>query len=978
MEDCPIVRSLGQIVSSGKPFMWLPNELPYFAMSPDDVQISADKCRLHYADRVDDFVPVFKEQLQFSRGLAGEVAEPSHPAHPVERPAQVDPDAQDHSSDGDDEGEEPIDRMRRLVADAESLQHKLLHFPKNPACPICNRSRMYRKKELFVEEKEPVLPLKTASENALASFGDAKLEDIAPLDIPFSRTKTPMSPRSIAPQTPLPLTDVASAGVDESGVVDHGVEATDEPVRDEDGQLPFSAGIPPGESEPALINCVASTIDEAFVRSRVERAKYRRMNTLAGTNTLFEFACSDDSTIGQQAEAVGVSCIRLSRSTLDLCDPEHVQQAIGQLEALPGSASALVTLNLSRSAWLQEEKGVRAVLKEAQGLRDNGTWDDNFVIPVTELRRKARQKGEKIKIAEVLTQCGIKHHEMSPEHHRYKGRIVYRGDAIRDEHHQYVLFEDTATTPTALAALNLTLWFGCMTTLSCADCIQAYLQCDLDDKTWVILPYELWLDAWKQKYDKDTKLAVRLIRSLYGHPQAGSTARSTTEAELIAFASALFGEALNLHEMAEYITDMAVKPTHQRCLERPTEPSPCAMAHQIPAGCKGGGKGGWPTVPHHQANQPVVYYGANGLEVKGRRRLEDVAFEDILAELQGQLTEQLNQAGSSVPVIQDLDLSQNKLTADQFENLFVSLGVASARVVRFRLFGCPTFDDQVMLLLAEYLRANLTKETAPAEMHLSDCAITSEGFKHLMSVIEESDVYPLRDERRPDQGWPLYLRLENNYISNEAIQEKIDSGLIQLFTKQWGAKKGPVDGPKVNLLGEDWNFRQRSGKPPSPEASASRQIPIFGTDFSGWIFRLAVLRTLLFGSQCNEHRCRLLGGKKEKMEQSKRVSFSEDPKKSTVKASKGPGEKWKVGPQYEVKQLIGTGSYGSVCEAFDTSKRCLVAVKRIGHMFEDLVDCKRILREIAILSKLKHLGPNIPSGVTEHGWKETYWRSLKG
>ncbi|CAL1131142.1 unnamed protein product [Cladocopium goreaui] len=241
------------------------------------------------------------------------------------------------------------------------------------------------------------------------------------------------------------------------------------------------------------------------------------------------------------------------------------------------------------------------------------------------------------------------------------------------------------------------------------------------------------------------------------------------------------------------------------------------MAHQIPAGCKGGGKGGWPAVPHHQANQPVVYYGQNGLEVKGRRRLEDVAFEDILAELQGQLTEQLNQAGSSVPVIQDLDLSQNKLTAEQFENLFVSLGVASARVVRFRLFGCPTLDDQVMLLLAEYLRGNLSKETAPAEMHLSDCAITAEGFKHLMAVIEESDVYPLKDERRPDQGWPLYLRLENNYISNEAIQEKIDSGLIQLFTKQWGAKKGPADGAKVNLLGEDWNFRQRSGKPPSPE-----------------------------------------------------------------------------------------------------------------------------------------------------------------
>ena len=39
--------------------------------------------------------------------------------------------------------------------------------------------------ERFVEEKEPVLPLKIVSENALASIGDAKLEDIAPLDFPF-------------------------------------------------------------------------------------------------------------------------------------------------------------------------------------------------------------------------------------------------------------------------------------------------------------------------------------------------------------------------------------------------------------------------------------------------------------------------------------------------------------------------------------------------------------------------------------------------------------------------------------------------------------------------------------------------------------------------------------------------------------------------------------------------------------------------
>jgi mitogen-activated protein kinase 1/3 len=85
----------------------------------------------------------------------------------------------------------------------------------------------------------------------------------------------------------------------------------------------------------------------------------------------------------------------------------------------------------------------------------------------------------------------------------------------------------------------------------------------------------------------------------------------------------------------------------------------------------------------------------------------------------------------------------------------------------------------------------------------------------------------------------------------------------------------------------------------------------------------------------------------------RRVSFSEGEKKpSGLSIPKGPGDRWKIPPRYEVKKLIGTGSYGSVCEAFDHEQNRLVAIKRVAHMFEDLIDCKRILRECAILSKL--------------------------
>mmetsp|Transcript_56409 Transcript_56409/g.120021 ORF Transcript_56409/g.120021 Transcript_56409/m.120021 type:complete len:412 (-) Transcript_56409:66-1301(-) len=66
--------------------------------------------------------------------------------------------------------------------------------------------------------------------------------------------------------------------------------------------------------------------------------------------------------------------------------------------------------------------------------------------------------------------------------------------------------------------------------------------------------------------------------------------------------------------------------------------------------------------------------------------------------------------------------------------------------------------------------------------------------------------------------------------------------------------------------------------------------------------------------------------------------------------------RWQLPLRYEIRQVIGTGSYGSVCEAKDSETNRLVAVKRIRHMFEDLIDCKRILREVAILGRLQHEG----------------------
>lgn len=85
-----------------------------------------------------------------------------------------------------------------------------------------------------------------------------------------------------------------------------------------------------------------------------------------------------------------------------------------------------------------------------------------------------------------------------------------------------------------------------------------------------------------------------------------------------------------------------------------------------------------------------------------------------------------------------------------------------------------------------------------------------------------------------------------------------------------------------------------------------------------------------------------------------RVSFDAEAE-AAVTRERDISDPWSILPsRYKVKTIIGTGSYGSVCEAYDSATKRLVAIKKVPEMFEDLIDCKRILREVAILGKLNH------------------------
>ena len=66
------------------------------------------------------------------------------------------------------------------------------------------------------------------------------------------------------------------------------------------------------------------------------------------------------------------------------------------------------------------------------------------------------------------------------------------------------------------------------------------------------------------------------------------------------------------------------------------------------------------------------------------------------------------------------------------------------------------------------------------------------------------------------------------------------------------------------------------------------------------------------------------------------------------------GTTFVVEEKFEYIKQIGHGAYGVVCSAYDHSTKQKVAIKKVPKAFEDLIDAKRIVREIKLLKFFDH------------------------
>ena len=187
--------------------------------------------------------------------------------------------------------------------------------------------------------------------------------------------------------------------------------------------------------------------------------------------------------------------------------------------------SALVSRPVGRKEMLNDPEALESMMREWKGQWTAEVYDFKMVREYDDVVKEAYNNGEEIHMARVHGICVEKHSELPKDDKRrkFKGRGVLLGNQVKNQNFEAALFQDLGNSPASFESSRWADMYGCLPghNVQLADAIQAYLQASLTGVAcWVELPDEAW-PPWidRKRYRRPV---VRLIKALYGHPDAGT------------------------------------------------------------------------------------------------------------------------------------------------------------------------------------------------------------------------------------------------------------------------------------------------------------------------------------------------------------------------------------------------------------------------------------------------------------------------
>ena len=179
---------------------------------------------------------------------------------------------------------------------------------------------------------------------------------------------------------------------------------------------------------------------------------------------------------------------------------------------------------------IQQRKA--AVDKECEKLEKFSEWNLTKVKSKKQVIDEARASRATVHFASLMDICHLKNSELEAKHQKYKGRVVLRGDTVKDDSRSYAVFTEQGSSASQMTAAKImdiiSRLPGCDG--QAADAVSAYTQVKMEDAhkllkipksecpdIWIRLPRHKWPKSWSSMEDP----VVPLERNLYGHPLAG-------------------------------------------------------------------------------------------------------------------------------------------------------------------------------------------------------------------------------------------------------------------------------------------------------------------------------------------------------------------------------------------------------------------------------------------------------------------------
>ena len=173
-----------------------------------------------------------------------------------------------------------------------------------------------------------------------------------------------------------------------------------------------------------------------------------------------------------------------------------------------------------------------AVDKEWETLKKMSAWNLTKVRSKKEVIDEARTSGAEVHVASLMNICHLKNAELEAKHQKYKGRVVLRGDIVKDDSGSYAVFTEQGSSASQMTAAKIMDIISRLPGFDgqAADAVSASTQVKKKDAhklfkvpksecpdIWIRLPRHKWPKSWSSMEDP----VVLLERNLSGHPLAG-------------------------------------------------------------------------------------------------------------------------------------------------------------------------------------------------------------------------------------------------------------------------------------------------------------------------------------------------------------------------------------------------------------------------------------------------------------------------